>query len=66
MWEIGLIRLRIGIIGELCECGIVPPGSINRGVKPQLKICGQQTNGACVETFTKKRDMSKVTSESID
>ena len=29
---IGLNRLRIGIIGESCECGIEPPGSISHGV----------------------------------
>ena len=30
---IGLIRLRIGIIGESpCECGIEPPGSIRHEI----------------------------------
>ena len=29
---IGLIRLRIGIIGDPCECGIEPTGSISHGV----------------------------------
>ena len=29
MRVIGLIRLRIGIIGGPCECGILPPGSIS-------------------------------------
>jgi hypothetical protein len=32
MKGIGLIRLRIGIIGGLCECGIEHPGSISHGV----------------------------------
>ena len=33
MRGIGLIRLRIGIIGEPCECGIEPPGPISHGVR---------------------------------
>jgi len=33
MRVIGLLRLRIGIIGESpCECGNEPPGSISHGV----------------------------------
>ena len=33
MWGgVGLIWFRIGIIGEPCECGIEPPGSISNGV----------------------------------
>ena len=29
---IGLIRLRIGLLENPCECGIEPPGSISDGV----------------------------------
>ena len=32
MWVIGLVQLRIGIIGEPCECGIEPSGSISHVV----------------------------------
>ena len=39
MRGIGLIRLRLGIIENPCECGIEPPGSISYGVsfKKELK-----------------------------
>ena len=36
MRVIGFIQLRIGIIGEPCECEIEPPGSINHGVSEMM------------------------------
>ena len=35
---IGLIQLRIGIIGNPCECAIEPPGSISHGVCLLVKM----------------------------
>ena len=38
MQETLLIRLRIGIIGVSCECGIERPGSINHGVSNLMHV----------------------------